>query len=216
MKILQVTKQLCCCTAGTDPAHSPLHSCLVWETVTEEAQQRGKPCLLPQNAAMLSASRSHPDRSNSTSLLVLKKKQYTSKLRVCASPCGKLAAMPPCRASSPVSRSAPAHQGSSQSALEKHTEKNRASKVTIIKMGFINFFPSCSLKQQVSNPGQAPDSTWWIKWADRERKQPRCLWLTLDTYLAVSKSSQFCLSSTTHVKTIINQHFLPWSEPRLV
>lgn len=48
-----MTKQLCCCccTICTDPAHSPLHGCLVWETVTKQAQQR-QVLPHPQNAAM--------------------------------------------------------------------------------------------------------------------------------------------------------------------
>lgn len=218
IKIVQVTKQLCCCTAGTDPDHSPPLGCLVWETVTEQTQHRGKSCLHPPNAATLSALWSHPDRSNSTSLLVLKK-QYTGKLGVCASPCGKLAAMPHCRASSPISTSAPAHQGSFQPALEKHTEKNRAFQNHYHK-NEICFFPSSSLKQQVSNPGQAPVSMWCIKWTDRERKQPQCLWLTAGPTLLSQSPTELVLtvlsSTTLLMRTIINKHFLPWSEARLV
>lgn len=87
IKIVQVTKQLCCCccTAGTDSALSPLHCCLVWETVTEQTQQRGKSCLHPQNAAMLSALQSQPDRSNSTSLLVFKKTVHKQTGSLCKS-----------------------------------------------------------------------------------------------------------------------------------
>lgn len=112
------------------PAHSPVQGCLEWETVSKYS--RGKSCLHPQNAAMFSALWSHPDISNSTSLLVFKKKQHTSKT-VRAIPCGKLAAMPHCRASSLISTSAPA-------------EKNRAFQ-NLYHKNETCFPPSCSLKQ---------------------------------------------------------------------
>lgn len=82
-------------------------------------------------------------------------------------------------------------------AFQNHYHKNE-----------ICFFPSCSLKQ-VSNPGQAPDTFWCIKWTEREEKQPQCLWLTAEPTLLSPTPAKLVLT----VLPLFNNTFEDYHKP---